>query len=143
MPTDRNIETGAAKSPCVWNAGAWFGSQLGGSAWALIAAAELLLKDPVSAAVCLGSFVALNVYGLTVWRSRDTLTAYGGLQRLLAAFTVFCAVIIVVLNARGIAEPHTPSGAVPTKIPYWYIAAPPGLMLWCFLQQRAARRRSA
>ena len=109
MRTEMNIKDAAAKSPVVWNAAAWFGAQLGGSAWALTAAVELLFKDAVSAAVCLVSFVALNAYGLYLWRSRDKLTAYGGWQRLLAAFTVFCETIFLVLGARGIAESHAPA----------------------------------
>ena len=128
-----NAEQRTTKSPFVWSAGAWFGSQIGGSAWALVLAIVLLFRDIPAALVCLGSFAAFNAYGLYLWRSRETLTAYAGIQRLLLAFTVLVTSIIAVVNVRGISESPTPLGVVPTQMSYRYIALPVVFMLWfCF-----------
>ncbi|HEX4146560.1 MAG TPA: hypothetical protein VHY91_23870 [Pirellulales bacterium] len=145
MNTAPNVKT----SPFHWNRGAWWGSQLGGSAWALPLGVVLLFQDIPSALVCLASFAALTAYGLRLWRLRDRLTAYAGLQRLLLAMTVFYAVIIVTLNLRGISEAQTDwpfhsarasVGATPAHVPYWPIALPLAVMLLLFLQQRATKR---
>jgi hypothetical protein len=130
------------KSPFIWNRGAWLGGLLGGSGWALVLGIVLLFEDAISAAVCLGGIVAWNAYGLSLWRRRDKLAAYAGLQRLLLALTAFFAIIIVTMNARGITESHTPFGVVPTQMPYRAIALPLIFMLWFFVWQRVVKRTS-
>jgi len=146
-----NTQEAVKKSAFVWSGGAWWGSQLGGSAWALPLGIVLLFQDIPAALVCLVSFAALNAYGLRLWRSRDKLTAYAGLQRLLLALTAFYAVILVTLNVRGITEaqtalPFQPAptsvGATSAHIPYWPIALPPAAMLLFFLLERAAKKNT-
>lgn len=141
QPTSSSLRAGD-KSPFVWNAGAWLGSLLGGSAWVLLAGIVLLFQDIPSAAVCLGSFAALNTYGLHLWRRRDKLGAYEGFQRLMLAFTLFYAIIIVVMNVRGITESPTPIGGIPTRVPYWPIGLPLVSMAFWYLLERAAKRGS-
>jgi predicted membrane-bound spermidine synthase len=128
------------KSPFVWNGGSWLGALLGGSGWALVLGIVLLFEDAISAAVCLGGFVAWNAYGLSLWRRRDKLAAYAGLQRLLLALTAFSAIITVTVNARGISESHTPFGVVSTEMPYRAIALPLIFMLGFFFFQRVVKR---
>ncbi len=95
------------KPGLVCNAGAMFGSQLGGTAWAFFARnLVLLFEDPLSALICLGGFVALNVYTFYLWRHRDKVDGYRGIQRSLLGCMVFFAMIIVVLKLRGVTESH-------------------------------------
>ena len=67
-----------------WNAGGWFGSQVGCTLWLLILGLVLLPKDPLAAGSCIGGFVVLNAWGFFLWRRQATLRAYSGIQRFLA-----------------------------------------------------------
>lgn len=65
-----------------WNTGAWFGSQLGRTAWLLVGA-TLLALQAIWVAVCwLASFVLANAIGTWLWRRRDRLRPYPALQLL-------------------------------------------------------------
>jgi hypothetical protein len=65
-----------------WNTGAWFGSQLGGTAWMLVGAAVLALQAPAVAAVWLACFALANALATWLWRQRDRLRPYAALQLL-------------------------------------------------------------
>jgi len=136
MATDEN----STRSAFAWNAGGWFGSQLGCTLWLLILGVVLLSKDSLAAGVCIAGFVVLNAWGLYLWRGREQLGAYVGLQRFLLAASVIVALVVVVVNTRGVSEPPTPGALVSTYLPYWVIAAPPGLMLLLFLRERKVER---
>ena len=55
----------------VWNAGGWFGSQVGGSVWMLFCALTVLPADAISGLVCLGSFAVINAVGCYLWQRRE------------------------------------------------------------------------
>jgi hypothetical protein len=136
MITDGNRPTTAFS----WNAGGWFGSQLGCTLWLLILGFVVLSKDSLAAAVCLAGFVTLNAWGLSLWQRRERLSAYAGLQRFLLAASLIIALVVVVLNGRGVSEPPTPGALVSTYLPYWSIAVAPALMLLFFLRERQVKR---
>jgi len=136
MATDEN----ASMTAFSWNAGGWFGSQLGCTLWLLILGFVLLSKDSIAAVVCLAGFVALNAWGLSFWRRREHLSAYAGLQRFLLAASLIIALVVVVLNGRGVSQPPTPGALVSTYLPYWGIAVGPALMLLFFLRERQVKR---
>jgi hypothetical protein len=133
----------SAASPFAWNAGGWFGAQLGSSLWMFILGLVLLRTDPVAASVDLACFVLLNAWGLHLWRSRDRVSAYAGSQRFLIGATVLITLIALVSNARGISAPQAPGAWDPMRVPYWAIALGPILMLQFWLQERAFRRRGS
>ncbi|MCI0330982.1 MAG: hypothetical protein L0196_08580 [candidate division Zixibacteria bacterium] len=137
MANDKN----SAPSAFVWNAGGWFGSQVGSTVWMLILGFVLLSKDALAAWVCFGGFLVLNAWGLYLWRSRERLSVYAGLQRFLAAATVVIALVVVVVNERGASQPPAPGALVSTYLPYWVILAAPALMLLFFLREREANRK--
>jgi hypothetical protein len=130
----------SALTAFAWNAGGWFGSQLGCTLWLLILGVVRLSKDSPAAWVCVGGFVFLNARGLSLWRRREQLSAYAGLQRFLLATSVIIALVVVVVNSRGVSESPTPGALVSTHLPYWGIAAAPGLMLLFFLRELKVRR---
>ena len=136
MTTDGNTSMTAFS----WNAGGWFGSQLGCTLWLLILGFVVLSKDSIAAVVCLVGFVALNAWGLSLWRRREHLNAYAGLQRYLLAASLIIALVVVVLNGRGVSEPPIPGALVSTYLPYWSIAVAPALMLLFFLRERQVKR---
>jgi hypothetical protein len=68
-----------------WQAGAWFGSQLGGTAWLLLAALAIASRSPGSAAVLLACGVSANLVGCLLWTARARLDPYRAFQVLTAA----------------------------------------------------------
>lgn len=123
-----------------WNAGGWIGAQLGCTLWLLILGFALLRNDAVVGWICIASFVLLNAWGSYLWQSRARLSAYAGLQRFLLAASVITALVVGVVNNRGLSELSTPGAFVSTYLPYWAIAAGPALMLLFFLRERSVRR---
>jgi hypothetical protein len=77
---------------------------------------------------------------LYLWRSRERLSAHAGLQRFLLVTSVVVALVVVVVNTRGLSEPPTPGAVVSTYLPYWVIAAAPALMLLFFVRERKVKR---
>ena len=124
-----------------WNAGGWFGSQVGCTLWLLILGAVLLSKDSLAAWLCVGGFMVLNAWGLYLWRGREKLTAYVGMQRFLCATSLIIALVVAVVNGRGVSEPPAPGALVSTYLPYWAIAVAPGLMLLFYWRERQVKRR--
>jgi hypothetical protein len=56
-----------------WNLGAWFGGQIGGTAWMLVGAVVLAPHAPEVAGVWLACFAASNAIGSWLWWRRDRL----------------------------------------------------------------------
>lgn len=123
-----------------WNTGGWFGGQRGCTLWLLILGAVLLAKDTVAATVCFTGFLVLNAWGLFLWSQRQQLAAYTALQRFLLAASLIIALVVVVLNDRGVSEPPPPGALVSTHLPYWVLAIAPILMLLFFLRERQAKQ---
>jgi len=130
----------SAPSAFEWNAGGWFGAQFGCTLWLLILGFVLFRQDALAGWTCVASFFVLNAWGLYLWRSRERLSAYAGLQRFLIAASVVIALVVWVVNTRGLSEPPTPGAMVSTYLPYWVIAAAPALILLFFLRERKVRR---
>lgn len=130
----------SATSAFAWNAGGWFGSQFGGTLWLLILGFVLALKDALAGSTCVASFFVLNAWGLYLWQRRGQLTAYGGFQRFLIAASVVIALVVWVVNTRGLSEPSTPDDWRSTYLPYWAIAVAPAVILLFFLRERIAMR---
>jgi hypothetical protein len=133
-------DANSARSAFIWNVGGWFGSQLGCTLWLLILGFALLSNDSLAAWVCLASFAVLNAWGLYLWRRRKQLRAYAGLQWFLLAASVIIALVVVVVNSRGVSVPPGPGALVSTYLPYWVVAVAPALMLVFFLRERAVKR---
>ena len=129
-------EKGSVQSAFQWNAGAWFGTQLGCTLWMGVLGLVVLSKNPPAAIVCIVSFLLLNSIGLYIWRRRANLNAYIAIQIFLAAVTMATAVIVVLLNRWGVAEPAQAGALVSTELPFWAIAVAPALMVMFFFRQR-------
>ena len=78
-----------------WNTGGWLGAQIGGSCWMLVAGLLSIPANQTAAITVLGLFGLANLAGWLIWRCRDSLSLYKGLQML-----------IPVLGATGIAAVH-------------------------------------
>lgn len=82
-----------------WNQGGWFGGQLGGSAWILVAAGLSAIRDVSTGALLFGIFVVPNVVGYLLWR-RKKLSCYAATQ-LLLGLTGICGLLAVYVLDRG------------------------------------------
>lgn len=130
-----------ASSDFQWNAGAWFGTQIGCTAWMLTFAASLMMTEPVSATAGLCSFMILNAWGILLWSSRHTMTAYVGIQRFLMGTTVaMTALVCFVKDLKGISAPVNQVSSQITDLPYWIILLPPALMGMMYFRERQASR---
>jgi hypothetical protein len=126
MPAEPPAEPSAG--PFRWNAAGWFGALFGSTIWLLILGCSLFAEDVLAGTVaCLG-FAASALWGVTLWRRRAHLTAYSGLQAMMAGLLVLFAVVVLTTNARAPA----------IDLPYWAIAVPLLLMTIFWFRQRTA-----
>ena len=82
-----------------WNAGGWFGGQLGGTAWILVAAALATAQDTSTGLILLIIFLAPNIVGYLLWRTQK-LSCYAALQILFSLVGVFGLLAIYILERR-------------------------------------------
>ena len=87
-----------------WNAGGWFGTQLGGSLWILIAGVLASRLDGRAASLSIALFIVANVVGVLLWRRREQLSAYAGIQLLLTALGAASVGAVYVLERAGVFE---------------------------------------
>jgi hypothetical protein len=120
--------------PFRWNAGGWFGSQLGGTLWLLLLALLVFPKDALAASVVLACFAGANLVGIWLWRRRQRIAAYPALQGMIAACGVASLIALAFLDSR----PESPGFA--PSIPYWVLLIFPAVMVVFLLQRRSAAR---
>jgi len=104
-----------------WNAGAWFGSQLGGTLWLAISAGVLAARAPLLAVLVLFLFLAVNVVGLLLWRSRSRMSMFAGLQILLATVWVCGMTAIFAIDRAGHWQTLAVGGSNNTSVPVAYV----------------------
>ena len=103
-----------------WNAGGWFGGQIGASLWLGILGALIVFSDVPAGLLALASFVILNAVGLLLWSLRGSLDAYPASQIFLAVCTVVVGVAVLFLGTR---EASLQYGGLPIWIPLIFPAA--------------------
>lgn|GEM_PF-1892345 len=116
-----------------WNRGGWLGGQFGCSAWMLIAGISLIPSDLASALICVASFVALNWIGQSLWRQRDRISAYDGIQYFLLAVSIVYALVITTIQVR--LEGTIDSFGQSTAMPWWVIGMAPAMMVMFGLRE--------
>ena len=84
-----------------WNAGGWFGAQIGSTCWIAISAAILVTHDLMVAGVVFALFLAANFIGLLLWRLRDHVSAYVGIQALLIMIGIVSLIAVFVIDHSG------------------------------------------
>ena len=126
-------------SAFTWNAGGWFGSQIGGTLWLLLYGLAAAAADAFTAALAAAGFLLLNAWGLFLWRRRARYRAHAALQAFLAAAALVVAVIVIAAHARGLTQAPADGRLASTHLPYWAMAVAPALMLLFWLRERAAR----
>jgi hypothetical protein len=125
-----------------WNAGGWFGSQLGGTAWLFVSAAVLAFESGPSAAFLLGCGLVANAAGCLLWARRARLDPYRALQALVAVVVLAGAAAIRWLELRGelaLLEPRLG----PPAMYLLFLALLVALVALFEARRRAARRTRA
>ncbi len=101
-----------------WNIGGWLGGQLGGTTWILVAGILSLRVDITTALVVISLFVLANVIGMAIWRRKDRLSAYAGVQLLLSITGIVGLAAVYVLERAHIYETIQIGGAVSASWTY-------------------------
>jgi ABC-type phosphate transport system permease subunit len=125
-----------------WNLGAWFGGQIGGTAWMLVGAVVLAPHAPEVAGVWLACFAVANAIGSWLWWCRDSLRPYPSLQALLSACGVSSVIALVALHVlRPDLRITRPRGILLTDEPRfipWFLVLVIALMTSFHLMERSA-----
>ena len=104
-----------------WNAGGWFGSQLGATVWILVSAAISMGMASAAAALLLLLLLLPNMLGLYLWRSRS-LTCNASTQLLFAACGIAGALAIFVLDRNNLWLAVQQGSAMPAELAYLLLA---------------------
>ncbi len=124
-----------------WSPGGWFGAQLGGTVWMLIAAVVLIPEGAEVAGIALLCFSVPNLVGLLLYRQRHRIAPYPALQGLIFVIGIVTAIIVVYLNQSGFVQKVDP------RLGYgrWGFFLLPllfsGLMAWFHWKERSGVRR--
>lgn len=121
-----------------WDAGGWFGSQLGGTAWILVAAAICFFRDISTGLLLLLFFVAPNLLGLVLWQ-RKKLSCYVSIQLLFASCGLSGLFAIYVLEQSGLWLEIQTGGAVSSAGGYFLLTSVV-LILMVYFHLRFGRR---
>jgi hypothetical protein len=123
-----------------WNLGGWLGAQLGSTVWILVAGILSLWADITTAVVVIGLFVLANVIGMVIWRRRDRLSAYAGIQILLPIVGAVGLAATYVLERSNIFESIQVGGTVSARSTYGIIILVVGALMLMFYFQFGRKR---
>jgi hypothetical protein len=134
----RAIEPKVGQGRFQWNAGGWFGSLLGSTAFMPLGGLMFASQSMALAAVWLVCYATAVACGVFIWTRRASLAPYPAIQCLLLLVGVTSTIaILFALFTRPEFLAHlnaTPTQALLTLLVF------PGLMLGFFLLERTARR---
>lgn len=104
-----------------WNIGGWLGAQVGGTVWILVAGILSLWIDVNTAMIVIGLFVIANVVGMLIWRRRDKMSAYAGIQTLIPIVGAAGLATVYMLERSNIYEAIQVGGTVSARSTYGII----------------------
>lgn len=122
-----------------WNAGGWFGSQLGGTAWMVVGAGILISQSFAISLVWVACFALANVVGFAFWTRRTVLAPFKAIQLLIlvlglaglvawSSLAQFRPDLVTLMNAT-------------TQMGYFALLIFPAMMAWFYWLERNALRR--
>ncbi len=123
-----------------WNIGGWLGAQLGGTIWILVAGILSLWVDVTTAIIIIALFVLANVIGMAIWRRRDKLSAYTGVQILLPIVGAVGLATVYVLESSNIFESIQVGGTVSARSTYGLIVLVIAVLMLVFYFQFGRKR---
>jgi peptidoglycan/LPS O-acetylase OafA/YrhL len=122
-----------------WNAGSWFGSSLGCSAWMIVAACFLVFHNQQTLAlVPATAFVIFLFASLLLWARRDRIRPFPALMMLLGLLAIATPFVLIAVPTYGprdvLAAMKWPSSKWPTVLG---CALSPGIMVWFLFLERS------
>lgn len=136
------VEQSENSSGLKWNAGGWFGSQIGCTCWMLVAAVLVSIKDLPAGAIVFVLFLVPNLLGTYLWSQRARTDIYPALQVLLLVSGGVSMAAVYVLERRAQWEAIQSGAVVSSSLMYLLIPCLiGGLMLMFYLQHGRARRK--
>jgi hypothetical protein len=121
-----------------WNAGGWFGSSLGSSAWMIVTSCLLLLNSqPMLATVPAIAFAIVATASLLLWSRRDRIYPFSAMMALLGLLAIALPLVWIVVQSYGspsaLAAMNWSESRWPTIL---VVAIVPALMIWFLLLER-------
>jgi len=117
-----------------WNAGGWFGGQIGATLWILVAGILTAVRDLPTGIVVVLLFVTPNAIGLTLWASRK-LSCYASTQIMMGVSGVCGLATVYILERANVYSQIQTGGQVSAYSSYWVIGLVfAGLMLMFYLR---------
>ena len=123
-----------------WNIGGWLGAQVGGTVWILVAGILSLWVDVNTAMIVIALFVLANVIGMAIWRRRDKLSAYAGIQILLPIVGAVGLATVYMLDRSNIYESMQVGGTVSARSTYGLIILVVAALMLTFYFQFGRKR---
>jgi hypothetical protein len=123
-----------------WNIGGWLGAQVGGTAWILVAGILSLWIDVNTAMIVIGLFVIANVVGMLIWRRRDKMSAYAGIQTLIPIVGAAGLATVYMLERSNIYEAIQVGGTVSARSTYGLIVLVVAVLMLMFYFQFGRKR---
>ena len=117
-----------------WNRGGWFGTQVGATLWLVLLGGLLMAQSRPVGGLVLASGLVPNLLGVLLWRRRHSVSAYHGIQALLAACGIGALVAMACLR---VSSDQGASADLPSA---WLLLLYPGLMLVLHLRERSAAK---
>lgn len=114
-----------------WNAGGWFGAQVGATTWMLIAGTLATELDPAAGTTVIMLFVVPNVLGWILWQTRR-FSCYASTQTLVAAAGVCSLIAVHVLEDAEVWAQIQSGGQVSAYSTYWIIGLVCGGLMLMF-----------
>lgn len=100
-----------------WNAGGWFGGQIGSTAWILVAAVLAGLRDSTTGLILLAIFLLPNFTGTIFWLQKR-LSCYAAMQWLLVLVGISGVAAVYVLERALIWREIQSGGEVSASYAY-------------------------
>lgn len=117
-----------------WNAGGWFGAQVGATVWILVAGVLTTTRDLSTGMVLLLLFIIPNLVGTALWWSRK-LSCYASTQLLIGVSGVCGLLAVYVSENTNVWTQIQKGGQVSATSTYWIIGLVfGGLMLMFYLR---------
>jgi len=123
-----------------WNIGGWLGAQVGGTVWILVAGILSLWIDVNTAMIVIGLFVIANVVGMLIWRRRDKMSAYAGIQTLIPIVGAAGLATVYMLERSNIYEAIQVGGTVSARSTYGIIVLVVAVLMLMFYFQFGRKR---
>ena len=123
-----------------WNAGAWFGGLLGGTAYLGVGGVVFLLQDSFLGMAWLLCFAIASSSGVFLWRFRHVFAPYPAMQALLfvcgvGGATAMSAAYFLAPESLDVVQ-LTPAGS------FLFLMVFPILMVWFHLLEMGSRQRA-